>query len=67
MVKMVMMCGKDDDEVFYDLLGIKEYCKELDKQFKNVKLNFKIVIVVDMWLIGFDVFELDIIYIDKFL
>ena len=65
MVKMVMTCGKDDDEAFYDLLGTKEYRKELDKQFKNAKSNFKIAIVVDMWLTGFDVPELDTIYIDK--
>ncbi|MGA6038768.1 type I restriction enzyme endonuclease domain-containing protein, partial [Escherichia coli] len=39
--------------------------KELDKQFKNAKSNFKIAIVVDMWLTGFDVPELDTIYIDK--
>lgn len=36
-----------------------------DKQFKNAKSNFKIAIVVDMWLTGFDVPELDTIYIDK--
>ncbi|MDN2349774.1 type I restriction endonuclease subunit R, partial [Escherichia coli] len=65
MVKMVMTRGKDDDETLYDLLGTKEYRKELDKQFKNAKSNFKIAIVVDMWLTGFDVPELDTIYIDK--
>ena len=32
---------------------------------KNPKSNFKIAIVVDMWLTGFDVPELDTIYIDK--
>lgn len=65
MVKMVMTRGKDDDAKLYDLLGSKEYRKELDKQFKNAKSNFKIAIVVDMWLTGFDVPELDTIYIDK--
>ena len=60
-----MTRGKDDDEALYDLLGTKEYRKELDKQFKNAKSNFKIAIVVDMWLTGFDVPELDTIYIDK--
>lgn len=65
MVKMVMTRGKDDDARLYELLGSKEYRKELDKQFKNAKSNFKIAIVVDMWLTGFDVPELDTIYIDK--
>jgi len=37
----------------------------LDRQFKNGKSNFKIAILVDMWLTGFDVPFLDTIYIDK--
>jgi type I restriction enzyme R subunit len=64
-VKMVMTRGKDDPETLYNLLGTKEYRKELDRQFKNDKSNFKIAIVVDMWLTGFDVPFLDTIYIDK--
>lgn len=65
MVQMVMTRGKDDDADMYHLLGSKDYRKDLDKQFKNPKSNFKIAIVVDMWLTGFDVPELDTIYIDK--
>ena len=64
-IKMVMTRGKDDPKELYDLLGTKEYRKELDRQFKNPKSNFKIAIVVDMWLTGFDVPFLDSIYIDK--
>jgi type I restriction enzyme R subunit len=64
-IKMVMTRGQDDPKVLYDLLGTKEYRKELDRQFKNPKSNFKIAIVVDMWLTGFDVPFLDTIYIDK--
>jgi type I restriction enzyme R subunit len=64
-IKMVMTRGKDDPEDLYNLLGTKEYRKELDRQFKNAKSNFKIAIVVDMWLTGFDVPFLDTIYIDK--
>jgi len=64
-VKMVMTRGKDDPETLYNLLGNKDYRKELDRQFKNDKSNFKIAIVVDMWLTGFDVPFLDSIYIDK--
>lgn len=64
-VKMVMTRNKDDEETLYNMLGTKEDRKELDRQFKNVKSNFKIAIVVDMWLTGFDVPELDTIYIDK--
>lgn len=64
-VKMIMTRGKDDPKELYDLLGTAEYRKELDRQFKNAKSNFKIAIVVDMWLTGFDVPFLDTIYIDK--
>lgn len=64
-IKMVMTRGKDDEEAFYKMLGTKEDRKELDRQFKNAKSNFKIAIVVDMWLTGFDVPFLDTIYIDK--
>ncbi|MGQ7868675.1 type I restriction endonuclease subunit R [Sunxiuqinia sp. sy24] len=64
-IKMIMTRGKDDEKELYDLLGTKDYRKELDRQFKNAKSNFKIAIVVDMWLTGFDVPFLDTIYIDK--
>lgn len=64
-VKMIMTRNKDDSQELWDLLGTKDYRKELDRQFKNGKSNFKIAIVVDMWLTGFDVPFLDTIYIDK--
>ncbi len=64
-IKMIMTRSQDDAKERYDLLGTKEYRKELDRQFKNEKSNFKIAIVVDMWLTGFDIPFLDSIYIDK--
>ena len=64
-IKMVMTRGQDDPKDLYDLLGSKEHRKELDRQFKNEKTNFKIAILVDMWLTGFDVPFLDTMYIDK--
>ncbi len=64
-VCLVMTRNKDDKKELYEMLGTKEHRKELDRQFKNVKSNFKIAIVVDMWLTGFDVPCLDTIYIDK--
>lgn len=65
MLKMVMTRNKDDEKELFEMLGTKDDRKELDRQFKNRKSNFKIAIVVDMWLTGFDVPELDTIYIDK--
>ncbi|MDA3971262.1 MAG: HsdR family type I site-specific deoxyribonuclease, partial [Desulfobulbaceae bacterium] len=64
-IKMIMTRGKDDPQELYDMLGTKDDRKELDRQFKNGKSNFKIAIVVDMWLTGFDVPFLDTMYIDK--
>ena len=64
-IKLIMTRGKDDKKDLYDAIGPKEEKKELDRQFKNEKSNFKIAMVVDMWLTGFDVPFLDTIYIDK--
>lgn len=64
-IKLIATRDQDDPKELYDLLGTKEYRKELDRQFKNEKSNFKIAIVVDMWLTGFDIPFLDTIYIDK--
>lgn len=64
-IKLVMTRNKDDEAELYNLLGGDEERKKLDVQFKNPKSNFKIAIVVDMWITGFDVPCLDTMYIDK--
>jgi type I restriction enzyme R subunit len=64
-IKMVMTRDKDDEKELWQILGNKANRKEYDRQFKNEKSNFKIAIVVDMWLTGFDVPALDTMYIDK--
>ena len=64
-VKMIMTRNKDDEKVLWNKLGNKKQQKEFDRQFKQEKSNFKIAIVVDMWLTGFDVPFLDTIYINK--
>lgn len=64
-IKMVMTRSKDDDKALFRLLGNKAHRKELDRQFKQPKSNFKIALVVDMWLTGFDVPHLDTLYLDK--
>ena len=64
-IKLVMTRNKDDEEKLWDLLGTDEDRKKLDVQFKNPHSNFKIAIVVDMWITGFDVPCLDTMYIDK--
>ena len=63
---MVITRNKDEDsEELYNLLGNDDYRKTLDKQFKETKSNFKIAIVVDMWITGFDVPSLDTMYCFK--
>jgi type I restriction enzyme R subunit len=64
-VKMIMTRDKDDPQALYEILGSKAQRKSLDTQFKTAESNFKIAIVVDMWLTGFDVPFLDTIYIHK--
>lgn len=64
-VKMVMTSNKDDSPELAKLLGNKADMREWAQQFKQQGSNFKIVIVVDMWLTGFDVPCLDTMYIDK--
>lgn len=64
-IKLVMTYNKDDEPALFDMLK-KDDKDELARQFKNDKSNFKIAIVVDMWLTGFDVPSLDTMYIDKY-
>ncbi|APR00442.1 type I site-specific deoxyribonuclease, HsdR family protein [Clostridium botulinum] len=64
-INLVATQGKNDEKELFDLCGTKEHRKMLDKQFKNNDSNFKIAIVVDMWITGFDVPSLVVMYIDK--
>lgn len=65
-IAMVITRDRDEDpDALYNLLGNDEYRKSLDKQFKEDKSNFKIAIVVDMWITGFDVPSLDTMYCFK--
>ena len=64
-VNMVMTRDKDDERELYDLLGDKDYRKFLDSEFKSEKSNFHISINVDMWITGFDVPCLTMLYNDK--
>ena len=64
-IKLVCIRQKDDNPELYKLLGTDEERKKLDLQFKEEKSNFKIAIVVDMWITGFDVPCLDTMYCYK--
>ncbi len=67
-IAMVSSVGNNDDEDMYNYLGGVRNSKrseELDIAFKQDKSNFQIVIVVDMWITGFDVPSLTYLYNDK--
>ncbi|MDE7415204.1 MAG: HsdR family type I site-specific deoxyribonuclease, partial [Lachnospiraceae bacterium] len=64
-INLVATQGKDDIEALHDACGTRDYRKKLDEQYKNNNSNFKIAVVVDMWITGFDVPALAVMYIDK--
>lgn len=67
-IAMVASVGSNDEAEMYNYLGgVKndKRSEELDAAFKQEKSNFRIVIVVDMWITGFDVPSLTYLYNDK--
>jgi type I restriction enzyme R subunit len=67
-IAMVASVGSNDSSEMYNYLGGVKNNKrsdELDAAFKKDKSNFRIVIVVDMWITGFDVPSLTYMYNDK--
>ena len=62
---VVMTMGNQDPEWWFDVVGNKSHVKEMAKQFKDDNDPLKIVIVVDMWLTGFDVPSLATMYVYK--
>ena len=68
LMAMVASVGKNDPKEMYNYLGGVQNDKrssDLDAAFKQDKSNFRIVIVVDMWITGFDVPSLTLLYNDK--
>ena len=64
-VKVVMTGSNKDPEEWAEIIGNKQHKDELAKEFKDNSSPFKIAIVVDMWLTGFDVPSLATMYIYK--
>ena len=64
-VKVVLTSSNQDDEDWHDIIGNKAYLDGLMLEFKDNASEFKIAIVVDMWLTGFDVPSMATMYIDK--
>ena len=64
-VKVVLTDNNKDPEEWHSIIGNKSYRDGLMVEFKNIESDFKIAIVVDMWLTGFDVPSMATMYIDK--
>lgn len=67
-IAMVSSVGKNDPDEMYNYLGgaaNDSRNSKMDAAFKQDKSNFRIVIVVDMWITGFDVPCLTYLYNDK--
>ena len=62
---VVMTSGNKDPEDWRAIIGNDSHKKELERQFKDDAGPLKIVIVVDMWLTGFDVPSLSTMYVYK--
>ena len=64
-IHMVITSNNKDDEEMQKAIGSKKDKKQLEVDFKDMDSEFKIAIVVDMWLTGFDVPGLGTMYVDK--
>lgn len=64
-VKIIMTGDNKDPVEWKELTGNKSYRESLAREFKDNESEFKIAIVVDMWLTGFDVPSMSTMYIFK--
>jgi len=66
-IKIVMTGGNQDPPEWKEkgYTGSKAFREGLAREFKNNDSDFKIAIVVDMWLTGFDVPSLSTMYVFK--
>lgn len=62
---VIMTSSNNDPEGWHNIIGNKRHKDEMAKKFKDNEDPFKIAIVVDMWLTGFDVPSLATMYIYK--
>ena len=64
-VGVIMTSGNQDPEEWHSIIGNKQHKNEMAVKFKDNDSPFKIAIVVDMWLTGFDVPSLATMYVYK--
>ena len=66
-IELVMSGGNKDSEELISLTHSKQKIKEITSEFQKPDSKIKILIVVDMLLTGYDVPDLDTIYLFKIL
>lgn len=62
---VVMTSGNNDPEEWHEIIGNKRHREEMARKFKDNSDPLKIVVVVDMWLTGFNVPSLSTMYVYK--
>ena len=65
LLKVIMTGSASDKAEWQQHIRNKQRRETLANRFKNAKEDFKIAIVRDMWLTGFDVPSLHTMYVDK--
>ena len=64
-IKVIVTGGPDDPEPLRSHVRTKQARKHLAERFKNPEEDFRLAIVVDMWLTGFDVPCAHTMYLDR--
>ncbi len=64
-IKVIMTGSASDPKSWQQHIRTKQRRRELGERFKDAESSFKLAIVRDMWLTGFDVPSLHTLYIDK--
>lgn len=64
-IGVIMTSSNKDPEEWHEIIGNKKFKDEMAIKFKDNEDPFKIAIVVDMWLTGFDVPSLATMYVYK--
>lgn len=66
-VILVITHNNKDDEAMKNAIVPHRDIHKVANEFRKDNSKYQIAIVVDMWLTGFDVPDLDVLYIDKFI
>ena len=65
LMKVIMTGSAADGPDYQEHIRTKQRRKDLGESFKNSESEFRLAIVRDMWLTGFDVPSLNTLYVDK--